>query len=198
MKSSSFVISVLVVAAVAAAQNRAPLTVVPSVELNRYAGTWYEVARLPNPFQKDCAGEVTATYRLLDDGALEVVNTCRSADGSMKQAIGRARKASADGPDAKLEVRFAPAFLSFLPFVWGNYWIIDLASDYSYAVVGEPDRAYLWILARQPELSDSTMQEILARTRGQGYDLTNLLFTKQHSTRVEENDDNNGVNNGVQ
>lgn len=154
------------------------LTVVPSVDLGRYVGTWYEVARLPNPFQKDCAGTVTATYTLLDNGEIEVVNRCISADGSIREATGRARKSDADGPDAKLEVRFAPAFLSFLPFVWGSYWIIDLAPDYSYAVVGEPDREYLWILSRHTELPDSTMQGILSRTRDQGYDLNSLIRTK--------------------
>ncbi len=155
-----------------------PLTVVPSVDLSRYTGTWYEVARLPNPFQKDCTGEVTATYALLDNGTIQVTNRCRSADGSMKEAKGLARKASDDGPNSKLEVRFAPAFLSFLPFVWGNYWIIDLDPDYSYAVIGEPKREYLWILARDPDLPDSTMQGILTRAKEQGYDLGNLLVAK--------------------
>jgi apolipoprotein D and lipocalin family protein len=155
-----------------------PLTVVPSVDLSRYTGTWYEVARLPNPFQKDCVGEVIATYTLLDNGTIQVTNRCRSADGSMKEAKGLARKASDDGPDSKLEVRFAPAFLSFLPFVWGNYWIIDLDPEYSYAVVGEPDREYLWILARNPQLPDSTMAGILNRVKDQGYELGNLLVAK--------------------
>ena len=153
------------------------LVVVPSVDLERYAGTWYEIARLPNPFQKNCTGNVTATYTLLDNGEIEVVNRCNSTDGSVREATGRARKASEDGPDAKLEVRFAPAFLSVLPFVWGNYWIIDLAADYSYAVIGEPDREYFWVLARTPEIPDSTMQGILPRAKDQGYDLSSLVRT---------------------
>jgi len=93
---------------------------------------------------------------------------------------GRARKASADGPNSKLKVRFAPAFLSFLPFVWGNYWIIDLSPDYRYAVVGEPGREYLWILARTPAISDTTMQQILQRVTQQGYVIKDLIYTKQN------------------
>jgi apolipoprotein D and lipocalin family protein len=97
----------------------------------------------------------------------------------MKEAEGRARRASDDEPNSKLKVRFAPAFLSFLPFVWGDYWIIDLASDYSFAVVGEPNRKYLWVLARTPKLDDVTMQGILGRAKEKGYDLRNLIRTEQ-------------------
>ncbi len=77
-------------------------------------------------------------------------------------------------------MRFAPAFLSFLPFVWGNYWIIDLATDYSYAVIGEPDREYLWVLSRTPHMDEALLTKVLDRVRdGQGYDLTGLIRTKQ-------------------
>jgi apolipoprotein D and lipocalin family protein len=155
------------------------LRVVPSVDLERYMGVWYEIARLPNPFQDNCAGDVTATYTLLGENEIRVVNRCRGKDGKVNEVEGRARRASPDGPAARLEVRFAPAFLSFLPFVWGNYWIIDLDSDYRYAVVGEPDREYLWILSRTPDLADDTMQEILERVRAQGYELSGLIRTRQ-------------------
>jgi apolipoprotein D and lipocalin family protein len=154
------------------------LLAAPSVDLNRYAGTWYEIARLPNRFQSTCAGDVTATYMLLDDGTIKVVNRCRQENGEFTSAAGIARRAQEDGPNTKLEVRFAPAFLSFLPFVWGDYWIIDLAADYSYAVVGEPGREYLWVLARSPLLDDKTLDGILERTKEQGYDTTQLVRTK--------------------
>jgi apolipoprotein D and lipocalin family protein len=155
------------------------LQAVTSVDLERYMGVWYEIARLPNPFQDDCAGEVTATYTLLGENEIQVVNRCRGEEGKVNEVEGRARRASPAGPAAKLEVRFAPAFLSFLPFVWGKYWIIDLDKDYRYAVVGEPDREFLWILSRTPDLPDATMQEILARVRAQGYDLSGLIRTRQ-------------------
>jgi apolipoprotein D and lipocalin family protein len=155
------------------------LRVVPSIDLERYCGTWYEIARLPNSFQNRCVGDVTATYTLLPDGEITVVNRCRTSDGETSEAEGRARRASDTGPNTKLEVRFAPAFLSFLPFVWGDYWIIDLAPDYSYAVIGEPKRRYLWVLARSKEMDEAVLGEILARARAQGYDTTSLIRTSQ-------------------
>jgi apolipoprotein D and lipocalin family protein len=165
------------------AQNR-DVRVVPSVDLTRYAGTWYEIARFPNRFQKFCTGDVLAKYTLLDDGEISVVNSCRDADGVVREAEGRARRQDAGGSDAKLEVRFAPAFLSFLSFVWGDYWIIDLAADYSYAVIGGPEREYLWILARAPTLPDSTYTGIKERLRAQGYEPARLVRTS-HTIRAQ-------------
>ena len=153
------------------------LTVVPSVDLQKYSGTWFEIARLPNPFQKDCIGDVTATYTI-DGNGLIVVNRCRKESGEITEAKGRARRLDDDEPNSKLEVRFAPAFLSFLPFVWGDYWIIDLSADYSFAVIGDPERKFLWILARTNSLPETTMQEILERIKAQGYDVRNLIVTK--------------------
>lgn len=173
--------TLLMVAAVTvAAQASKPdeeLKVVPKVDLQRYMGTWYEAARLPNSFQTKCVGDITATYTLLDDGTIEVVNRCRKGDGSYSEAKGRAKQADDDGPNTKLKVRFAPAFLSFLPFVWGDYWIIDLAPDYSYAVIGEPDRKYLWVLSRTPSIDQVKLGQILEGVKKQGYDITKLIQT---------------------
>jgi apolipoprotein D and lipocalin family protein len=121
---------------------------------------------------------------LLDDGEIKVVNRCRTQNGEMEEVEGRAKRAVADGPNTKLKVRFAPAFLSFLPFVWGDYWIIVLASDYSYAVIGEPARKYLWILSRTPGLEDQTYLSILDQVREKGYDLGGLIRTNQTETSV--------------
>jgi apolipoprotein D and lipocalin family protein len=99
----------------------------------------------------------------------------------MTEVEGRAKRASKDGPNTKLKVRFAPAFLSFLPFVWGDYWIIALAPDYSYAVVGGPSRKYLWILSRTPPMDETTFQDVLDQVKQKGYDLTGLIRTKQGS-----------------
>jgi apolipoprotein D and lipocalin family protein len=154
-----------------------PLEVVPGVDLARYVGTWHEIARLPNRFQRQCVGDVTAKYALRDDGRLSVVNACRLADGSVDQAEGVARLASSTGPNSKLEVRFAPAWLSWLPFVWGDYWIIELAPDYSYSVVGTPNRRYLWILARDRALDSATLSGILARLNRLGFDTTRMIQT---------------------
>jgi apolipoprotein D and lipocalin family protein len=170
-----------VFAVVTAAQDKSarPLEVVPKIDINRYVGTWYEIARMPFRFQSQCAGDVTATYSLLEDGTIKVVNRCRKQNGEFDEAVGRAKRASDEGPNTKLKVRFAPAFLSLLPFVWGDYWIIDLAPDYSYVVVGEPDRKYLWVLSRTPVMNEATLQGILERAKEQGYDLAGLIRTNQ-------------------
>lgn len=161
-----------------------PLETVTGVDIKRYVGRWYEIARLPNRFQEDCAGDVTATYSLREDGEINVVNRCRKSDGEMSEAEGRAKRADREEPPSKLKVRFAPAFLSFLPFVWGDYWIIDLAPDYSYAVVGEPDRRYFWVLSRTTTMEEAVLQEIFERSRKKGYDLSTAIRTR-HSTRED-------------
>jgi apolipoprotein D and lipocalin family protein len=171
----ALIVLALVVPFAAAREKPAPLDVVPSVDLDRYAGVWYEVARLPNRFEADCAGDVTATYTPRDGGGLTVVNQCRRADGSTIRAEGRARLASAAGPASKLEVRFAPRWLSWLPVVWGDYWVIELADDYRYAVVGSPDREYLWILSRTPSLDDATMAELTGRIAARGFDASKIV-----------------------
>ena len=155
---------------------QAPATVrtVPAVDLDRYAGDWFEVARYPNWFQRKCAGGARASYARRTDGRIDVVNRCTGVDGSAIEARGVARVADA-GTNAKLKVRFAPAALSFLPFVWGDYWIIGLADDYSWAVVGTPDRKYLWILARTPRLDAAAFERALAAARASGFDTDGLI-----------------------
>jgi apolipoprotein D and lipocalin family protein len=152
-------------------------SVVPHVDLDRYQGTWHEIARLPNRFQQKCVGDVTATYSLRSDGKLDVVNRCRVADGSYISAQGIAKRAGSNQPNSMLKVRFAPAFLSFLPMVWGDYHVLILAPDYSYAAVGSPDRRYLWILARAPTMSASTYRQILEELRAKGFEVERLSVT---------------------
>jgi apolipoprotein D and lipocalin family protein len=151
------------------------------VDLDRYAGRWYEIARLPNRFQEQCVGDVAASYTLRPDGRVTVVNECRRRDGTLTRAEGVARRAEAKGPASRLKVRFAPVFLSFLPFVWGDYWIVELDRDYRYAVVGDPSRKYLWILSRRPEMDEDTYASLVDRARGLGFDASRLLRTPQSS-----------------
>jgi apolipoprotein D and lipocalin family protein len=167
----------LVPASVIAAQ-RDGLEVVPEVDLQRYQGTWYEIARLPNRFQDDCVGNVSAEYRLRADGRIDVTNSCRDKRGETKVARGEARRV-AGKPTSVLEVRFAPRWLALLPFVWGDYQIIELAADYSHVMVGTPDRKYLWILARQPVLDSATRERLEQSAARQGFDVSRLLTTKQ-------------------
>lgn len=153
-----------------------PLATVGTVDLARYAGQWFEIAKYPNRFQRHCVADTTATYRLLDSGDVGVVNRCRTAQG-MDEADGMARPLG--GRTDRLEVSFLPAALRWLPFGWGNYWIIELAPDYRYAVVGEPSREYLWVLARTRTLSAEDRRTIEARLPVHGYDPQRLVDSPQ-------------------
>jgi apolipoprotein D and lipocalin family protein len=161
-----------------AGAEEARMTPVPTLDLRRYAGVWYEIARLPNPFQKKCAHSVVARYAVRDDGRLDIVNECVQKDGRPSRASGVARLADPKGSPSQLKVRFAPAFLSFLSAVWGDYWVIDLAPDYSYAVVGEPERKYLWVLSRTPRMPEPLYAEILERA-ARLYDASRIVRTEQ-------------------
>lgn len=149
-----------------------PLQTVESVDLQRYLGTWYEIASFPQSFQRGCTG-TTATYALKDDGEIEVLNRCRrgSLTGRETTATGRARVTDA-ATNARLEVSF------FGPF-WGDYWIVDVGQDYEYAVVGHPGRDYLWILSRTPALEDTVYAGVIERLVAQGYDTARLVRTVQ-------------------
>ncbi len=155
------------------------LTTVESVDLSKYAGKWYEIARYPNRFQKKCVGNTTATYNIKGDDKIEVINECLKKNGKINKAKGKAKIVD-EKTNAKLEVRFAPAWLSWLPQVWGDYWIIDLDKDYKYAVVGDPDRDYLWILSRTPEMDSETYQGILERVEKKGFNPSKLIKTPQN------------------
>ena len=158
-----------------------PLATIASLDLNRYLGTWYEIAKYPNRFQRACAGDTRAEYRLLPDGRVQVTNRCRNADGGVDAAVGVARQiGAADSP--KLKVRFAPAWLSFLPAVWGDYWVIDLDPAYQLAAVSEPRRRYLWILARTPQVDPAAYAALLERLVRQGFDPAKLERTVQQPT----------------
>ena len=148
-----------------------PLATVPSVDLERYVGTWYEIARYPNRFQRDCVSDTTANYTLLANGKIQVVNACREANGTMKTARGKAKIVDRTS-NARLKVTF------FWPF-YGDYWIIGLAPDYSYAIVGEPGRKYLWILSRTTRMSTESYEEALQKIRVAGYDPNRLMQTPQ-------------------
>ncbi|WP_296943240.1 lipocalin family protein [uncultured Massilia sp.] len=164
--------------AAAAAEPAPPVAAIPSLDVPRYMGTWYEIAKYPNRFQKQCASSTTATYTLEPDKTVRVVNRCLRADGRPDTAVGSARQVGAP-TSAVLQVRFAPAWLSFLPMVWGDYWVVDLDPDYTLAAVSEPKREYLWILARTPAVPRAAYDALLARLRSRGFDLEKLEATRQ-------------------
>ena len=155
----------------------AEVTVVPEVDLTRYVGRWFEIASIPQWFQRKCVGDVSAEYTRLDDGLIKVVNQCRKADGTTSVAEGRARVADPAVP-AKLEVTFVKLF-GWIFAIGGDYWIVDLAADYHYAVIGHPQRKYAWILARTPTLPAAELKGIVERLTKQGYDVCELKTTSQ-------------------
>ena len=160
----------------ASATANEPLRSVGTVDLARYAGTWYEIAKYPNRFQQQCVADTTASYAVRDDGDVSVVNRCRTRDGA-DQASGVARRV--DGRTDRLRVSFLPAALRWLPFGWGAYWIIELAPDYRYAVIGEPGREYLWVLSRSRVLAADDRRAIEARLPAHGYDPARLVDSPQ-------------------
>ncbi|HCF24922.1 MULTISPECIES: lipocalin family protein [unclassified Novosphingobium] len=140
------------------------------VELSRYLGKWYELARYEQGFQKDCEG-VTADYALRQDGMISVLNRCRKPDGKISDATGRAKIVD-PVTNAKLKVSF------FGPF-FGDYWVLDRAEDYSWAIVGEPSGRYLWILSRDANPGQARLDKMIGRAKELGYDTSMLRITKQ-------------------
>lgn len=149
-----------------------PVRTVDKVDLGRYMGKWFEIAAFPQRFEKGCHC-TTAEYEMTDRGYVRVINTCRKGgpDGKVSHAKGKAFVVKGSG-NAKLRVQF------FWPFR-GNYWIIDLAEDYTYAVVGDPSRKYLWVLSRTPEMDPALYDEIVRRIEAQGFDATKLVKADQ-------------------
>ena len=156
----------------------ATLETVPQVDVDRYLGLWFEVVRADHSFERDCQG-VTAFYERRPDGDIRVINRCwkDSLDGAFDLAEGRARIVNTD-TNAQLEVSF------FGPF-YGDYWIIDLAEDYGWAVVSEPQGRYLWILSRDPAPGDAFIEERLADLRARGFDTEGLIRPEQW-TSIDE------------
>lgn len=149
-------------------------TTVADLDLARYLGRWYEIARLPMRHEPADATDITATYALNEDGSVRVQNRMLHA-GEVEESIGRAT--TVDGNNSKLEVSFLPEGLRWIPFTKGDYWVLKLDAAYSVALVGSPDRKYLWLLARHPHLDEATRNHYLAHAQAQGYDIAELIHT---------------------
>ena len=162
------------VAGLMMAGSKPPLKTVRHVDLSRYAGRWFEIARYPNRFERKCDRNVTAEYSIKKNGNIRVVNSCIARTGKIERSEGTAKVVDTS-THAKLKVTF------FWPF-YGKYWIIGLGDEYEYAVVGEPSRRYLWILSRSPVMQDSVYQNILHQLTATGYEPRKLLRTVQTAT----------------
>jgi apolipoprotein D and lipocalin family protein len=152
------------------------LSTVDRVDLGRYAGTWYEHGRLPGRTQRECARDVTMTFSLKSPRALDVVTRCLRADGT-REVVSDIARVQDPETNAKLEIRVLPLAVAWLPFAWSDHWILDLAPDYGYALVGSPSRASLWILARTPDLDARTYERLVAKARALGFDTGKLIRT---------------------
>lgn len=140
---------------------------VAEIELQPYLGLWYEQARLPNSFEEGCV-RATAEYAEREDGLISVLNTCYEADGSSRDAKGRARVVGEEG-EGKLKVSF------FGPF-WADYWVVERADDYSWSIVSEPDGKYLWILTRAETINAQERAVFEARVQALGYRPSDLVW----------------------
>ncbi len=152
------------------------VTTIASLDVPRYMGTWHEIAKFPNRFQAKCVANTRARYLAQADGSVQVLNSCITADGDTIDALGLAKQiGSATSP--KLQVRFAPAWLSWLPMVWGDYWVIDLDADYQLAAVSDAKREYLWVLSRTPQINAKAYDALLERLKAQHFDVQKLERT---------------------
>lgn len=166
----------------APAHAREPLPLVDSVDPTRYVGTWYEITKLPNFFQRRCLSDTRATYALRPDGRIDVINRCRvggtaqAPEFDTAQGLARAL----DATNARLQVSFLPRALQWLPVGWGDYQVIALDADYRWAMIGEPGRGYLWILAREPRLAPEVLSTLTARARALGFPVEKLEATAHY------------------
>jgi apolipoprotein D and lipocalin family protein len=147
---------------------------VPALDLQRYAGQWHEIAHLPMFFQRKCVANITATYTLRPEGTVGVRNACDDEDGKRMVSEGTARPVP--GHPGRLQVRFAPDWLAWVPMVWADYWVVDLDPAYGWAVVGGPSRDYLWILSRKPTMDRATYEALRARAAQRGYPVEELVL----------------------
>lgn len=162
-----------------------PPKTVPSVNLNSYLGKWYEIARIPSFFQDNCFGNTLASYSMLPEGKISVINSCDNMDGKRLGAEGEA-KVTDPPANTKLRVTFVRFFGIPWYFLGGDYWVIGLSPDYSWAVIGHPDRKYAWILSRSPEMSASELRIAGQILKQQGYDTCRLKTTRQAGGLPEE------------
>lgn len=175
---AKYAISVLAALCVAQFASANDVKPVERVDLDRYVGKWYEVAAIPQFFQRKCVRDTFAEYSLLESGEVRVENTCARADAGREKIEGRARLEGAAG-SAKLTVTFLDLFGAYRYWAGGDYWVIELDPQYRWAVVGHPTRRYGWVLSRTATLPQITLAEIIGRIKSQGYDACEFMVTPQ-------------------
>jgi apolipoprotein D and lipocalin family protein len=157
---------------------------IASLDLSRYLGKWYEICRLPMKYEDEHATDITARYSLNDGGTVRVDNRCFDDDGKPTQAIGEATPV--DDANSRLKVNFLPKFIRWIPFTSGDYWVLKLDADYQVSLVGSPDRQFLWLLARSPDLAQDVRDEYLAEATRQGFDLSGMIVPRHTGREVSD------------
>ena len=150
-----------------------PPQAVDQVDIQRYAGKWYEIAHLPMYFQRKCVSDISAQYTVNADQTMGVLNSCRIENGEMISSEGVAYPQNQG--NSKLKVSFLPTGLRWIPFTKGHYWVLRVDPEYKVALVGGPSTKYLWILSREPQLDEATYQSYLDTAKYYGYDITKLI-----------------------
>ncbi|HWE49020.1 MAG TPA: lipocalin family protein [Bryobacteraceae bacterium] len=147
-----------------------PLRTAAGMELPKYMGQWYEVARLANRFQKSCVSATLIKYSLRPDGKFDLYNECKDSKGKLVTSTAVGRKADPQGPDSRMKVTFLRPFSA-------DYWVIDLDQDYKWAMTGQPSRDYLWILSREPKIDESLYERLVEAAKSLGFDTSKLIRT---------------------
>ena len=157
---------------------------VSNFDLNRYLGTWYEIARLPMKHQPEDSTDVSAHYSLNENGNIKVQNRCLDEHQQLDESVGEA--SVVDGPNGKLEVSFLPEGFRWVPFTKGDYWVLKIDENYQTALVGEPGLKYLWILHRDTVLDEQTKNQYLQYAQSLGYELSDLIHTVHTGHKTAE------------
>ena len=182
MKKAILFFSILLTG-VALGKSYKPLDTVKNLNLERYMGSWYEVASIPQRFQSQCVANTTAEYELLDNGKVVVINKCEKKDGSISTAYARARVNKKYKDQSKLQVTFVSIWKWWIWLFGGDYWVMKLGDDYEYAVVGHPNRKYLWILSREPVMDEKQLADLEQYITTQGYDSCKVKITQEGSLK---------------
>jgi apolipoprotein D and lipocalin family protein len=179
--SSVFGLALMACSVSLQAQALPPVQTIASLDVPRYMGTWFELAKFPNVFQRKCVSNTRAVYTLSVDNTVQVLNRCRIQDGNTIEALGQAKQIG-NATSPVLKVRFAPEWLGWLPMVWGDYWVIDLDDQYQLAAVSDAKREYLWVLSRSPKTDPRLYAALLQRLQQQGFEVDKLQVTQHDNT----------------
>ena len=163
-------------------QSLSDLETVENLNIGKYLGVWHQIALIPNYFQKNCVDDTQAEYQILSDDSITILNSCLLLDGEKLVAAGVGRATGEPRNFARLKVSFAPKWLAWIPFVWGDYWILSIDDQYNSVLIGSPDRRYLWILSRQKFIQKESFADYLEKAKKNGFD-TSLLVYKLSSLR---------------